>query len=199
MLFGSARREQGRKAGGDVNAIACACGCGTMIKAGRTCHGVERRFAKNHNSGTSTHGQSGTPQYQAWFGMINRCSNPDCAAYPRYGGRGIVVCDRWLKYENFFFDMGPRPEGKSLERKNNDGNYEPDNCKWATAQEQSENKRNNIKLSFHGRIATVAEWARIIGCSKMRIHRRLKSGLNVRDTLNPARRKTGVKPRERTI
>lgn len=86
--------------------------------------------------------KSETPEYDAWYGMITRCTKPNCRSYPYYGGRGIKVCDRWLKFENFLADMGRRPgNGYSLDRKNNDGNYEPGNCRWATKTEQNRNRR----------------------------------------------------------
>jgi hypothetical protein len=81
------------------------------------------------------------PVYSVWLNMRNRCNNPNEVAYKNYGGRGIKVCDRWSDFANFLADMGERPEGHSIERINNDGNYEPSNCKWATRSEQSMNKR----------------------------------------------------------
>ena len=87
-------------------------------------------------------------EYQAWCGMRQRCYNPNNVGYRFYGGRGIVVCDRWLNsFENFFEDMGPRPRGLTLERINNDGNYEPTNCKWATRTEQANSRRENVSIA----------------------------------------------------
>jgi hypothetical protein len=79
--------------------------------------------------------------------MKQRCLNPNNKDYHNYGGRGITVCDRWLKFANFFNDMGGKPEELTLERMNNDGNYEPSNCKWATRKEQANNTRKQKKLS----------------------------------------------------
>jgi hypothetical protein len=99
----------------------------------RTTHGHAR---------SRTTGRAGTSTYYIWAAMIQRCTNPRCAAWKDYGGRGISVCARWREsFENFLADMGEKPEGLSIDRTNNDGNYEPGNCRWATASEQARNKR----------------------------------------------------------
>lgn len=91
-----------------------------------------------------THGMSRTGLYRVWGDMKQRCLNPKHKDYPNYGSKGITVCKRWMKFINFYEDMGERPKNKSLDRINNDGNYEPGNCRWATSSEQQQNK-NNIK------------------------------------------------------
>ena len=93
------------------------------------------------NNGNYKHGMCGTPEYRAWGGMIQRCTNPKDRTFKNYGGRDIQVCDRWRKFTNFFSDMGLRPEGLSIDRINNNGNYEKSNCRWATWIEQNNNKR----------------------------------------------------------
>lgn len=125
----------------------CSCGtvseiCGNNLKSGKTtncgCTKAKRTADRN-----TTHGMSKTRVYKIWAGMIQRCSNPNRRAYKYYGERGISVCDRWRDFKNFFDDMGDPPSEKhSLERVDNDGWYEPSNCKWATSEVQSRNNRN---------------------------------------------------------
>jgi hypothetical protein len=105
-----------------------------------------------------------SPEYRAWVHIHSRCTDSNASDYPRYGGRGIMVCERWDSFENFLADMGPRPSAKhSIDRINNDGNYEPGNCQWATTIEQANNKRSNRRVTIGGQNKTVAEHARDAG------------------------------------
>jgi len=99
-----------------------------------------------------THGMSRTSENQAWRDMLQRCNNPKNSFYKDYGSRGIKVCKEWYKFENFYKDMGNRPQGLTLERIDNNGNYEPSNCKWASHSEQQRNKKlyENNKSGAHG-------------------------------------------------
>lgn len=140
-----------RKNDGHV-AWLCACSCGESIivsghslRSGTTtsCGCLAKELAAER---FSTHNKSGTGTYQSWICMRNRCYYKKDISYKYYGERGITVCDRWLdSFENFYEDMGDRPDGKSIDRINNEGNYEPTNCKWSTAKEQANNTRRNKK------------------------------------------------------
>lgn len=113
--------------------------------------------------------------YRVWSSMKSRCNNKNHQFYQDYGGRGISVCSRWGEFKNFLEDMGTAPEGLSIERINNNKNYEPENCKWATWKEQHNNKRNNRFLTYKGKTQTMAEWARELKIN----YRTLKSRLNI--------------------
>jgi len=126
----------------------CLCDCGksaavrsTHLKRGSIkscgCLRVETSTKR-----ATTHGKSKAPEYEVWCSMIKRCRNKKSTGYPDYGGRGITVCERWNRFENFIEDMGPRPsQFHSIDREEVNGNYEPGNCKWATPAEQSRNTR----------------------------------------------------------
>jgi hypothetical protein len=131
------------------------------------------------------HGMEGTPEHGIWLGIKKRCFRKRDKAYRNYGGRGITMCERWKSsFKAFFEDMGPRPsEQHSIERTNNDGNYEPGNCIWATDFEQNRNRRDNVMLEFRGERMCSADWARRYGMSKGTLRARLESGLSVEEAL----------------
>jgi len=99
-------------------------------------------------TGTLIHGMWESRTYQVWANMKTRCLNPRHRDYHKYGGRGITVCERWLNFQNFLADMGEQPKGLTIERINNHGNYEPQNCKWATYKEQSQNQRHPKRKGY---------------------------------------------------
>lgn len=129
----------------------------------------------------STHGDTRgvkrEPEYIVWCSMRQRCSNPNASKFEDYGGRGIRVCERWSRYENFLEDMGRRPSSShSIERIDVDGGYEPGNCRWATADDQSVNKRTSRKVTHEGRTLTTSEWAKETGINRSTIELRLNLG-----------------------
>ncbi len=131
-----------------------------------------------------THGQSKTPIYKVWSAMIARCTSEASPSYHNYGGRGISVCERWLHFENFVADMGHRPSEKhSIERIDNNGNYEPTNCRWATKKEQCNNTRRNIVLVFNGEAKTLTQWSEVLGIRYDTIRGRLRRGATVERAL----------------
>src|SRR5258708_32371608 len=149
---------------------ACICDCGDVatvpggsLRGGRTascgCYrrerGREHGATINRRHGEGSNGKE-TPEYTAWAQMLTRCRNPLDARYSDYGARGIVVCERWFAYEHFLADMGRRPgPGYSIDRRDNAGNYEPVNCRWATSQEKNNNTRGNHHLTARGETRTL--------------------------------------------
>ncbi len=180
-------------AGSDVRGkarwwVECACGNtsqtkGESLRSGETkscgCYNIELREARKF-----THGKSGTPEHRIWEGMKWRCLNPNNPAYSDYGGRGIVICARWLDGEDskhgfvcFLEDMGKRPSSRhSIERRDVNGNYEPNNCYWGTDEEQANNKRNSIFLTFRGKTQTLQQWCKELNIPRMRAYFRIKRG-----------------------
>lgn len=156
----------------------CLCDCGTntvvhgkCLRNGHTqsCGCLQRERAAE--SATS-HGFCGTPTYTTWYGMKDRCTNP---SRPDYHGRGIVVCERWMNFENFLKDVGARPSpAHSLDRRDNDGNYEPRNCRWVTRKEQNRNARSNVLLTHNGKTQCLAAWAEESGMRYGTLHKRIK-------------------------
>lgn len=110
--------------------------------------------------------------YSSWQAMKTRCFNKQCPGYKHYGGRGITVCTRWLIFENFLKDMKPRPFGLSLGRLNNNGHYEPKNCKWQTPEEQMNNRRDNRFITINGKTQTVSQWTKELNLSYAEITKR---------------------------
>jgi hypothetical protein len=129
------------------------------------------------------------PLYVLWTGIKTRCYNPNEKIYPYYGGRGIRLCERWHNFVAFESDMGPRPSPKhSIDRIDNNGDYTPENCRWATRLEQSGNRRNNIQLTHNGETHHVKEWARRVGLTYETLLVRVKRGWSTDKALTtPAR------------
>jgi len=171
--------------------VACICDCGQNksvrvdhLFTGRTrscgCLGRELR---------TRHGGSKTLEYRSWRGMMRRCYDPSTDNFNLYGGRGIVVCERWQSFPMFLLDMGTRPTpSHSIERIDNDGDYEPGNCRWATTKEQANNRRSNRFLEFDGQRLTLKQWSEKTGLGECTIAHRIDiCGWDASDALRLAK------------
>jgi len=128
--------------------------------------------------------KSNTPEYKVWIDMRRRCNNSDNNNYQYYGARGITVCDSWNdSFDSFLEDMGLRPTGLTLERKDNEEGYYKENCKWASRTEQVANRRCMNYYDYAGQRLTLNQWAKVIGISSAAIHRRNRKGLAIEDLL----------------
>lgn len=129
--------------GDKVRKILCICRCGNV--GTYNLHNLRRGLTKSCGcllrEAVTTHGKSNTTEYKSWDTMIQRCTNPEATGYKYWGGRGIAVCRYWRKFQNFYKDMGNKPKGMTLDRVDNNGNYEPRNCRWATWKMQNNNKQ----------------------------------------------------------
>lgn len=181
----------------------CRCDCGSiyrvashLLRSGgvRSCgclriDSIKERFA------THGHNRNRKPSrtYISWAAMRARCEDPSRDTFRLYGGRGIRVCRRWIKFENFLKDMGQRPVGMTIERKNGDGNYTPSNCKWATQKEQMANSSANKLLTHQGKTVHLAEWARLTGMKRETIAMRLRRGWDIARALSiPVKQLEGI-------
>ncbi len=174
----------------------CRCDCGTTVivdavrlRSGSqmSCGCIARSMARDR---MLIHGKTKSREHRAWASMRDRCLRPNANVYRYYGGRGITICQAWIdSFEAFLSDMGPCPAGYTIERKDHDGNYEPDNCCWIPKSEQSKNRRGCVLLEMDGRRVSIPEAAKAIGMTHWTLRRRLTSGL----TLDQVRQKVSRK------
>lgn len=164
----------------------CKCSCGNTsdvttgdLNSGKStscgCYKIERQ---------TTHGMSNTKLYKVWRAMHDRCYNKNTEAYKNYGNRGITVCDRWHKFENFLEDMGEPKNFESIDRINNNGNYEPENCRWATMEDQANNKRNTRFILLNNERKSITAYSGISGINKNTIYARLSNGWDNNKIIN---------------
>lgn len=171
---------------GDKAAWEVQCRCGALFEASGSALRLRKQIscpacAKKRSVALATkHGDFRSLEYRAYNSMKTRCYDPKNKRYSRYGGRGIKVCTRWLEsYENFLADMGRKPTPEhSLERKETDGDYCPENCIWATLTEQANNRSNNHRIEIGGITKNINEWASLTGVHRTVILRRMKRGLS---------------------
>lgn len=165
----------------------CACGVGeisatsTVLKQ-KAANNIGCQHCKPRGLKHGHAGKNGA--YSSWYAMKQRCTNPKNKSYPRYGGRGIKVHPDWMHFENFLACMGERPDGMTLDRKNTDGDYEPDNCKWATDGEQAENRSDCQPQIVAGvRYPTIAAVARAYCVSSRALAKKLRKGIKIEQAL----------------
>lgn len=168
----------------------CECDCGRRVVV----NGSDLKLHKHRSCGClhaewvasnmTRHGLSKHRIYGIWQGMLRRCEVPSFKKFENYGGRGIKVCERWRKFTAFAEDMGlPPTKSHTLDRINNDGNYEPENCRWATDTEQRNNRRDTFSLTFDGQTMSITQWADRLNTRPGSIKWRLQKGYSVDEVL----------------
>ena len=162
----------------------CSCGKTTKVVGSKLTSGHTRSCGCLKKTCCRTHGLSSTLAAKSWYAMISRCNNPKDKDYPRWGGRGVRVCRRWLKLENFIADMGERPSKRhSIERRDNDGNYCKSNCYWALPIQQMSNRRVTVYLTYKGKRRTIRQWADKLGQPYQLLANRYQQGWPVKHIL----------------
>lgn len=172
----------------------CQCKCGTTkevlsysLKKGlsQSCGCLSKELTRQRGI---KHGMTRTPEYHAWRNMKYRCCNPNHPEYKRYGARGILVCERWMNsFQDFIDDMGARPGDQySIDRVDNNGNYEPGNCRWTTLKQQNRNTRKNVKVVYCGREMCIAEAAELSGIKPKTLWSRINLGFSGEDLFRKA-------------
>lgn len=185
----------------------CKCSCG----GSSTVDGRHLREGKIHSCGCaqsawmtdrfSTHGKTNSPEYKVWCGIKRRCFNQADRSFPRYGGRGITMCDEWKSsFQAFLDDMGPRPSsGHSIDRIDNNAGYAKDNCQWANSSQQAGNRRDNLNLVAFGKTLSLSEWARQTGVKSPTIKQRLMRGWAVERAVSEPPDLSKVAPRRTRV
>ena len=189
----------GRKPGTEITLAVAQCACGSppkVVRLGNITNGLSTNCGCVRRAGMTKHGAAARSSdtregvYRVWRSMVDRCTNPAHAAYGRYGARGIAVCDRWLDVAGFVADMGDdyRP-GLTIERRDNDKGYAPDNCYWATRLEQTRNRRTTRSATMNGVTKTIAEWAIDYGVPYYLVWSRMAAGWPIKLALTRERHK----------
>lgn len=189
-----------RKPNSGASYVKCQCDCGNIIDVLpnklfrnqiKSCGCTKRNNEllsnnKSTSSGNYRDGRSRHPLYGTWFQMIDRCENPNTNHYDRYGGRGISVCDEWhdfWKFVSWSDSVGGRPDGFTIDRIDNDGNYCPKNCRWASRETQASNKSSNRYIKFKGRSQTIHQWAAELGINEQTLANRINRGWEIEKAL----------------
>ncbi len=166
----------------------CDCGIEKSIRVSnvkngmvKSCGCLHKEIIKNVKSNLK-HGMSRTKAYKSWASMKSRCFDKNNSSYKNYGSRGIKICKEWLKFENFYNDMGDRPENKSLDRIKNNKGYYKENCRWATRKEQQNNTRYNYLIEYNGKVQNMKQWAEELNINYSTIQNRIKRGWSIKKT-----------------
>lgn len=176
--------------------VECVCDCGkkATVASSQLRFGISQSCGCLQKDRVTKHGAASrkgrSSEYDTWAQMRHRCRNPNDPAYLDYGGRGIQVCRAWEDFSQFFSDMGPRPSGHSLDRINNDGNYEPSNCRWAPQSTQIRNRRNTRNITLNGMTMCLNDWAKKLGVSVSRLQYRYERGMTAEEILSHESRRT---------
>lgn len=174
----------------------CKCECGNeyIISVSNLFHGNTKSCGCLKKRGTRLdHGRSHTTEHRVWSKMIDRCRNKNTPEYKNYGGRGIKVCDRWLDFKNFLSDMGMRPSNEvSIDRIDNNGDYEPGNCRWATRAQQSVNKRTNVFFEYGGMRMTKSQWCDFLEFRRHMVENHLRRGKTFAETIKYLKENHGL-------
>jgi len=191
--FGISSRKNKRK-------FLCRCDCGNErvvllheLRRGNStsCGCLQKEVAKKQ---MTTHGKTKTRTYNVWISMRKRCLNPNHKSYNDYGGRGITICNKWLdNFENFLDDMGESPNGKSLDRIDNNKGYYKDNCRWSSWKEQANNRRNSKIINFNGKSMCCSDWEKELNFGSGLIGKRLKNGWGMNKILTTPAKPIRVK------
>ena len=156
----------------------CRCDCGMLkpIRAGTLKNGKSKTCGcSKYTPKSRTHGMTNTTTYKSWCHLKERCDNPKCKSYPRYGGRGITYDPRWAFFEAFLADMGEKPIGRySIDRIDNDGNYTKNTCRWATDEQQANNNKHPRLITYLGITQSITKWAKQIGISRLTLSDRIR-------------------------
>jgi hypothetical protein len=164
----------------------CKCTCGNLKEMRWSAIKIAISCGCWRKEKPTTHGQTSSREYKAWCDAKGRC-RPDSPKRKHYYDRGIRMCEEWeADFETFLLHMGPCPAGHTLDRKNNDRNYEPDNCRWATHKVQCNNRTSNTRVTLNGVTRTLQEWSDLVGIKAGTISYRLRIGWSPKDALNPS-------------
>lgn len=158
--------------------VVCECGNKSVVRGDRLKSGKTKSCGCLRGANMLKHGKYKLKAYMAWYHMIERCYNKKSSSYRRWGGRGITVSDSWRSLDNFLNDMGEPEKCYSLDRIDNDKGYSKENCRWATNEEQAQNRRTSIQVTINGKTASVSKHCRDLGLHNRLIYKLIKKGLS---------------------